>query len=193
MNKKTYITSDLHLGHRRIIEFCPDSRPYFGVDEMNEAIIKMWNEDIESDDSIVYILGDVSFAHLHTTVELLKRMRGRKILVRGNHDSKLMEETRFRSCFESVHDYLEVKHNGYHLAMFHFPLWEWHKMHYGTIHFHGHLHGETCPVPGRIMDVGIDGNGGRVYDLDVLIQKMLHKPIRPHHNINTSDPADAGR
>ena len=36
-----WFTSDLHLGHRAVINF--QDRPFGTVEEMNEALIKNWN------------------------------------------------------------------------------------------------------------------------------------------------------
>jgi len=38
---KTYITSDLHFGHRRIKLFCPEPRARFSddIDKMNKQMI----------------------------------------------------------------------------------------------------------------------------------------------------------
>lgn len=42
MNK--FYISDLHLGHKNIIEF--DNRPFKTLDNMTESIIKNWNETV---------------------------------------------------------------------------------------------------------------------------------------------------
>ena len=41
IERKIYLTSDLHLSHKNIIKY--DNRPYNNVDEMNEDIVKRWN------------------------------------------------------------------------------------------------------------------------------------------------------
>lgn len=53
-----YYTGDQHFGHSNIIRFC--GRPFVTVAEMDETLIKNWN-NIVSDDDIVYILGDLLF------------------------------------------------------------------------------------------------------------------------------------
>ncbi len=76
-----YFTSDLHLGHRSIIEYC--SRPYSSVEEMDEGLIKNWNDLVKPEDT-VYVLGD--FCLRSSSIELALRLNGTKILVAGNHD-----------------------------------------------------------------------------------------------------------
>lgn len=78
----TYLTSDNHFWHANVIKYC--NRPYYSVEEMNEAMIYNWNSVVKPEDTI-YCLGDFSFAG--RSVELYSsRLNGNKILVPGNHD-----------------------------------------------------------------------------------------------------------
>lgn len=77
-----YFTSDEHFYHSRVIGYC--SRPFSSVEEMNESMVRRWNEIITPDDT-VYCLGDFSMAF--RSVELFSpRLMGTKKLVPGNHD-----------------------------------------------------------------------------------------------------------
>lgn len=176
---KTYITSDIHFSHRRIMEFCPDSRPFKDVEEMDQKIIEIWNSMINPED-LTYILGDVAFCNAEKASKLVNRLNGRKVLIRGNHDSKTSKDQRFLDCFENVRDYLRFVHNGHLIVLFHYPIFEWDQMHRGSIHFHGHLHARPTGIDGRIFDVAMDGNNCIPYNMDDLIQEMLKKPIRIH-------------
>ena len=53
-----YYISDLHFGHRAIIDL--DERPFNDVTEMEWALIDNWNEVVTENDT-VYILGDFSY------------------------------------------------------------------------------------------------------------------------------------
>jgi len=181
MKQRTFITSDIHFSHRGILNFCPKTRPFGTTEEMDRKIIEFWNEDVSHSD-LVYILGDVSFAGKDDTIKILNRLNGKKILIVGNHDKKLLKHTGVYKCFDAVHDYLEVNHDGQRLVMFHFPIWEWNQIHRGAIHFHGHVHGGSTGIPGRIKDVGMDTNMCQVYELDSLVKSMLKYDIRTHHN-----------
>ncbi len=48
-----YFTSDLHLGHRGIIEM--QNRPFENVQEMNQVLIRNYNAVVHKNDT-VYIL-----------------------------------------------------------------------------------------------------------------------------------------
>ena len=60
-----YWTSDLHLSHANIIDFC--NRPYDSVDEMNEDIIRIWNETVSNDDE-VWVLGDLAMGRIRDSL-----------------------------------------------------------------------------------------------------------------------------
>lgn len=89
-----YFASDLHLRHRGIIEM--QNRPFENVPEMNQALIRNYNAVVHKNDT-VYILGDISYhLPLDRANELLSKLNGKKILVKGNYDknydSVLFEE-----------------------------------------------------------------------------------------------------
>jgi len=79
-----YFTSDLHFFHTNILKY--DNRPFSNVEEMNKALIDNWNSIIKKDD-IVYILGDFGYIQIHEGIEILKQLKGKKILILGNHDN----------------------------------------------------------------------------------------------------------
>lgn len=78
-----YFTSDLHFGHKPIIDYC--ARPWFSVEEMNRGLLKNINDVVKKDD-LLYILGDFSFYPRVQNVEIVKSIICPVILIRGNHD-----------------------------------------------------------------------------------------------------------
>lgn len=78
---KTYLISDLHLGHRSIIRFC--KRPFSSVDSMDRSIVKKWNETVKNSDN-VYFLGDLT--RRGSTQRGLTRLNGKITFIFGNHD-----------------------------------------------------------------------------------------------------------
>lgn len=180
---KTYITSDLHWGHKNIMNFCPAARSRFrnDLDYMNEAMVKEWNDLIEHKD-LVYILGDVAFLPAIKATEYMRRLNGRKILVQGNHDRKLLKDPDFQSCFEEVHHYLDINYNGTKCVMFHYPIAEWDQMHRGAVHFHGHLHGGVSGLENfRARDMGMDATGRIAVLMEDAIRDAMQGEIKGHH------------
>jgi calcineurin-like phosphoesterase family protein len=180
---KTYITSDLHWGHKNIMKFCPVSRARFrdDLDYMNQTMVKEWN-DLISPEDLVYILGDVAFLPAAKAVEYMRRLNGRKILVQGNHDRKTLNDPVFRDCFEEIHHYLDINYNGTKVCMFHYPIAEWDQMHRGSVHFHGHLHGGVSGLEQyRARDMGMDATGAIAVLMEDAIRDAMRGEIKGHH------------
>lgn len=173
----TWITSDLHFFHKNIHKFCPETRPWGSVEEMNEALVDAWNTSVQPNDTI-YFLGDFSFGKADDTELLLTRLQGRKYLVRGNHDRALSGSLEKR-YFVHAADILEHKICGRDIIMCHYPIAEWHKAQYGSIHFYGHTHGSFQNV-GRSMDVGWDVHN-RILNIEEAIDMVKDKEVITHH------------
>ena len=80
----TWFTSDTHFGHKNILEYEKDARPFDTIEAMNEKIIENWNSVVKPKD-IIYHLGDFAFGKHN--ILLAKRLNGKKRLVMGNHDT----------------------------------------------------------------------------------------------------------
>ena len=179
---KTWITSDLHFGHVNIMKFCPKTRMFNDVNHMNTEMTNQWNNLISPDD-LVYILGDVSFMPAGDTRKLMLRLNGSKILIEGNHDKRALKDPHLRKCFKEIHPYLEIVYNKTYVCMFHYPISEWNGCHRGSVHFHGHCHGNPSGIEQwRSMDVGYDATGGQIaVELDIAIKQAMKNPARGHH------------
>ena len=179
----TWVTSDLHFGHKNIMSFCPDARARFRNDlaYMNEQMVKEWNDLIEPEDT-VYILGDVAFMSGSDAGRMVMRLNGTKILVRGNHDRKTLMDATFRGAFAEVHEYLDITYNGTKVVMFHYPIAEWDQMHRGAVHLHGHLHGGISGMEKfRCRDMGMDATGRIAVSMEEAIKDAMRGEIKGHH------------
>lgn len=134
------------------------------IKQHDEELIKRWNSKI-SDKDTVYILGDFSFYSGLKTNEILKRLKGKKILIKGNHDMIYLNDKKFdKSLFEEIVDYKEIRSEGYIFILFHFPIAVWNLSHKGAIHLFGHIHSnETTVHPLKEFqdnqyNVGVDVN-----------------------------------
>lgn len=78
-----FVTSDTHFSHARISELA--GRPYATVDEMNEDLVRRWNDTV-SPGAVVLHLGDVALGPIEESIALTARLNGRRLLVPGNHD-----------------------------------------------------------------------------------------------------------
>ena len=82
MSKK-WIISDLHLGHANIIKFSGSFRGGTNSEEHDEWLISQINSVVRKCD-LLYICGDVALER--DSLKKLNKIRGMKILIRGNHD-----------------------------------------------------------------------------------------------------------
>ena len=93
-----YYISDLHLFHEASIGF--DGRPFRNLEEMHAEIVRKWNSKVTNGDT-VYILGDMSMRGKNEDlIALVAILKGKKILIRGNHDD--VSDLRYRQLFQEV-------------------------------------------------------------------------------------------
>jgi calcineurin-like phosphoesterase family protein len=79
---RTFIISDLHLGHANIIKYC--NRPFTSVEEMNATLVSNWNKTVGENDRVLF-LGDLARSK---SGYWIKQLNGRKTMIKGNHDLK---------------------------------------------------------------------------------------------------------
>lgn len=155
-------TSDLHAHHKRIVEFTNRSIDCISQDNHERWLIDLWNTEVSAGD-IVYVLGDYSFSAKYDLIaEFTSKLKGNKILIKGNHDRREhLDQLVKDNLISAWYDYKEIKLGEIPVILFHFPIASWHKQSYGAYHLHGHCHGNFKDSRGKMLDVGIDS----VYNL----------------------------
>jgi len=132
----TFLVSDTHFGHAGVCRFThPDDpevklRPWSDPDEMDEEMIRRWNETVRPSDK-VYHLGDVVINR--KALRTLHRLNGDKVLIRGNHD--IFRDEEYRTYFRELRAYHVL--NG--MILSHIPVHEASLGRFG-VNIHGHLH-----------------------------------------------------
>lgn len=175
-----YFSSDLHFGHSKILDFCRNTRLGSTIEEHDELLIEAINKTVTPRDTL-YLLGDISWHPAHITKELLQRLNSHKILILGNHDQQITKNN-FSGIFENISQYEEIKINKTDIIMFHYPISQWNKCHYGSIHLHGHTHGSFIG-DGKILDVGVDGpltKNMEPVNISTIFDYVKNKPITTH-------------
>jgi calcineurin-like phosphoesterase family protein len=89
---KIFIIADTHFRHTNIIEYA--KRPFKNVEEMNEEMIKRWNNKVGDDDLVIH-LGDFALGNKEEVASIRDRLNGKIILLKGNHDNKSVKEAGF--------------------------------------------------------------------------------------------------
>ena len=132
--------ADTHFSHSNIIRF--DNRPYDTVEEMNEDLIKNWNKKVKDGDT-TYILGDFCWGKEPEWIEILDRLKGNKVLIRGNHDLKNMSRT-LKDKFLYIKDRHEISDFGKKIIMSHYPELAYKSSYNENVFMlHGHIHFRT--------------------------------------------------
>lgn len=130
--------ADPHFGHTNIIKFC--NRPFHNTDEMDNTLIKNWNDKVKKKDT-VYLIGDLSWHSAEITNDILSMLHGKIHWIKGNHDHYLLKDKNFNiNRFESIKDYDEIKYNKQRIILFHYPIASWNAAFHGSTHIHGHIH-----------------------------------------------------
>jgi len=166
----TFFISDTHFGHAATFEKFkrPDGtplRPFTSVDEMNDTLIKNWNNTVGHSD-LVYHCGDVVMNKKF--LPLIAACNGRKRLIMGNHDAE--NASVYLQYFENLYGVKVLRD----MILSHVPL-ERHSVvpRMGT-NVHGHLHGFEIP-DGAYMSVCVESIDYTPIHIDALRTKIKAK------------------
>jgi calcineurin-like phosphoesterase family protein len=162
-----FLVSDTHFGHMGVCKFTRNDgvtklRPWDNAEEMDEAMVKAWNETVKPTDK-VYHLGDVVINR--KALKIMHRLNGDKVLIRGNHD--IFKDEDYRQHFRELRAYHVM--NG--MILSHIPLHPESLGRFG-VNIHGHTHAN------RVMKD--NGYGGQVIDTRyhcVCVEQTDFRPI----------------
>lgn len=137
-----FLISDTHFGHAGVCRFTHEDtgikiRPWTDPNEMDEDMVKMWNEVVKPNDK-VYHLGDVVINR--KSLQIMERLNGDKVLIRGNHDIFKLED--YTKYFRDIRGY-HVMDN---MIMSHIPVHPDSKGRFRA-NIHGHLHSRNLDDP----------------------------------------------
>lgn len=170
-----FFTADTHFGHANIIRFC--DRPFSTVEEMDETIIKRWNDKVNESDT-VFILGDMFFRSTNVECVLL-RLKGRKRLIIGNHDNTWMKKVDLALYFESVDPMVEISDGQHTFTLCHYPMLSWNHQSRAFM-IHGHIHNNTSMdywpsilARDRLLNAGCDINGFEPVTFEELVEHNI--------------------
>jgi calcineurin-like phosphoesterase family protein len=158
----TRFISDLHLGHDKIHVFSGEFRG--GVKSLEEHdawIVEQWNSVVSKHD-LVMVQGDVCFDK--SKMHLLKKMRGSKHLIIGNHDKFSLKT--YLEYFDKVHGFMKYKGQAW---LSHAPVHV--QSLRGKFNIHGHVH-QASVDDLRYINVSVEAVGGRPISWDDLQMLM---------------------
>lgn len=146
LNKNQWCISDTHFNHLNIIKYC--DRPFINVKEMNETIIKNWNNIVKPNDE-VYHLGDFALGGKETTKNILKRLNGKLILIKGNHDHFTKKMWLENGGFEIYNDSIII----HDMILSHKPVID---PECTLLNLHGHVHQNSLNESRRHLNVSVE-------------------------------------
>lgn len=188
-----YYISDLHLGHKNVIKF--DNRPFADLNEMEEVIVKNWNNRIHPQDT-VYILGDFIWNVKDAEwIRIMSRLKGNKVLILGNHDLSNMS-SQLRNMFADVKPYKEISDGDKRVILCHYPIpfyrssWAEH-----IYMLHGHVHftreAKLCKILvdhlQKTSSQSKTYNRGHVYNVGCMLPYMNYTPRTLEEIINANN------
>lgn len=210
MCDRIWFTSDTHFGHSGILKWESLSRPYDDSEEMDEDLIKRWNEKVGPDD-VVFFLGDFTLGA--DAAQYWNQLNGKvwTCFMPHHHDKRWFKRyTRYFAEMFPVGlqdgNSILTTASGHPIMMFaegtvirvnlnadkkvsltlqHLPLVEWVGSYYnGNWQLHGHTHGTYIPdyKHGFCYDVGVDSNNLCPISLAEIVERANHwESIKEKH------------
>lgn len=158
-----WVCADLHLNHKNVIHM---GRDFPTLEDHNNFVIEQYNKVVHDDD-LVYILGDLVFSPAAPAIELVKRLKGRKILILGNHDRLTNAQYREMGIIEVINHPVYYSSS---IILSHEPVIEAFNNPY-VYNIHGHLHHSYIDAENYI-NVNIEMNDYKPVDLRILQEKI---------------------
>ena len=125
-----FFIADTHFSEENIMQY--ENRPFESAAAMNMEIVSRWNSVVSEEDE-VYVLGD--FGATGQEALMLGQLKGKKFLVKGNHDTRSNQYYR-EAGFAEVYDHPVIIKDFWILS--HGPLYVNTNMPYANLF--GHVH-----------------------------------------------------
>lgn len=169
---KIWFTSDTHFGSKRTLEF--SKRPFKNVKEMDDTIIKNWNDKVDKSDIVIH-LGDFG------NYEKVKELNGLIKIIPGNYERDDIDFKKFKNYFYDVMgEDLSYCINDYKLTMSHEPSLIKHiPISPNNINIFGHIH-KLCMIKPYGINVGVDCHDFTPIDMNTIL--FYHNAILNHYD-----------
>jgi calcineurin-like phosphoesterase family protein len=115
-----YYIADCHFFHGALNEKM-DKRGFSDAEEMNEYMIKKWNDKVAASDTVI-VIGDLSLGKAPETNEILSRLKGKICLIVGNHDKYLKSADFDTERLEWIDHYREITDSQKQVVLCHYPI-----------------------------------------------------------------------
>jgi len=198
--QRLFFTSDTHYNHANICsattnwehETGRNVRDFSSLAMMNANLVDNINNLVGENDVLIH-LGDWSFGGFESIAAFRNQINCKTIhLVLGNHDHHIKNNKEgIKDLFASVSEYRyltvveqakskQAPATKHRFILSHYPIASWQDMGQGVMHLHGHVHlpPHLRVGPGKMMDVGVDGNGLVPISLEDVLSILEPRPIK---------------
>ena len=148
-------------------------------EDFEKRIIDNWCQVVRPEDIVIH-LGDVTWHVKDYLDNVVAKLPGKKILVRGNHDEKSLMYY-MKHGFDLAVDSLSMKYRGLDILFTHEPK----IFHEHDINIHGHLHTNTLELSepySLYYLISLENNGYTMTNLDALVRHKLQKIVYDFKN-----------
>jgi len=150
-----WFSADTHFSHANMILYA--NRPFKTVEEMNETLIKKWNDRVKKTDT-VFFLGDFCFKNGPNgkkgegenikAEEWISKLNGRIVFIKGNHDNN--------NSLKTIMTEAVIEIGGHKISLIHNPA---HADNNFKFTFCGHVHNKwkfQATKRNVLINVGVD-------------------------------------
>ena len=167
---KTFLISDTHFCHNNCYKFTVDGelmRPWASNSEEGDQImVDNWNRVVGQGDK-VYHLGDVAIGR--KGLDILGRLNGRKILIKGNHD--IFKAKDYLEYFKDIRG----SHKLFKFILTHFPVHPDSIAGWCKANIHGHIHARKVLLDSkpdlRYFNVSVEQINQTPIDFEEILEK----------------------
>ena len=171
--RQTWVISDTHFGHAKILGFKgSDRKPirsFTSVDEMDDFMIDSWNSVVSPEDK-VYHLGDIIWKH--GSLDLIRELSGHIRLISGNHDIFGAKQY-LKAGIKAIYGMKVIEHEDQNVVLTHCPV------HDSVLqeprfkcNIHGHIHNNPSPK-GNYYNVSVENIDYKPITLETAVSRAL--------------------
>ena len=185
-----YYIADTHFSQKSALQL--DHRPFADLEQMEESMVMFWNAAVKQTDT-VYILGDFCWGKAEEWLRIVRKLKGKKVLIEGNHDLSHYPDE-LKKEFVEITPFKEIVDNGTEgnlgrkVLLSHYPMLFYKKAHrekYYMLCGHVHQTGENDLLEKwsnelrQSYQTGIGthtANTGQIYNVGCMMPWMEYTP-----------------
>ena len=177
-----WFTSDLHMMHNKGFLFEP--RGFSNTEDMCEVLVENWNKVVKPEDT-VYDLGDMALTDVQAAAKYIKRLNGKHMWIRGNHDTDNKVDYLMDYCWDKLYfiGWADVLKDGkFRFYMSHYPTltanYDDKKFSQHVISLHGHTHQRTNWLHADnpfMYHVGVDSHNNTPVNIDEVLTDIRNR------------------